>query len=127
MQMMRERRGRNAELFLQAPDRQPAMTGPHERPVDLKAGRTAESFKLLGGLFDVHGNSLDAVYHLVNAISRSIEGLFALSEQPAHQRHAGERAGELRQDERQDVTGRNPGKGGGQRPRDRHGRVGERG
>ena len=54
--MMGERRGRDAEFFLQTADRQSVVAGAHERAIDLEPGRIAERFELFCRFFEFHGN-----------------------------------------------------------------------
>ncbi len=71
MQVMRERRGRDPEFLLQAADRQPAVAGPDESPINLKPRRVSERFKLLCCLFDIHGNKLQLAGSAVNGYFRN--------------------------------------------------------
>jgi hypothetical protein len=59
LEVVRERRSRNAEALLDLPDGQARLAGPHQGTVDLESGGVPERFELLGCLFDVHGNSMD--------------------------------------------------------------------
>src|SRR5882724_10185523 len=54
MQMMREGRGGDAELFLQTADGEPRVAGTDEDSIDLQARRVAERFKLRGCVFELH-------------------------------------------------------------------------
>jgi hypothetical protein len=58
LEVMRERRARNAEALLDLPDREARLSGPHKGAVDLEPGGVPERFELLGCLFDVHGNKM---------------------------------------------------------------------
>ncbi len=71
--MMRQRRGRNAEPVLDAPDRQTLLARAHENAVEREARRVAQRLELGGCLFDIHGTMLRTQAATVNAISMIIE------------------------------------------------------
>lgn len=73
MQMMRKRRGGDADPLLQAPDRQAGVTGTNEYAIDLQAGGIAKRLELSGGVFELHTILLHRLPATVNCISRMFE------------------------------------------------------
>ncbi len=58
MQVVRQRRGCDPDLLLEATNRQPPVPRPHQRAINFKARRVAERFELLRRFFDFPRNRL---------------------------------------------------------------------
>src|SRR3990167_6391654 len=73
LEMMRQRRGGDADLGLQPPDRQAFRPRAPEGAIDLQAGRVTQCFQACGGVVEVHGSQINRTASFVNGISRNTE------------------------------------------------------
>ena len=63
LEMVRQGRGRDIELFLQPADRHALFAGPHQGAVDLEPGRVAQGFQAGGGIVELHDGNVITLSH----------------------------------------------------------------
>src|SRR4051794_39215562 len=73
LDVVRERRGRDLQLVLQAPNGEAGPARAYQSTIDFQPGRITEGFELGGSIVEFHARSLTAIVASINRISSIIE------------------------------------------------------